>query len=288
MALDNTGRLSRSWPLAVILATLLPAAAAAARKENTPIPLTYTPTNQVAASSAAPTAEIRAVPAALLITDERALPDKSVIGNRTDDDDRRSEVRASSDVATFVQRALTKQARDWTFAIAEAADAGVLLVGRITRFQLEETNQAVGASYGADVTLDFELRDRSGTKKAAGTYQGDATRYGKAFSAQNTNEVLSDALAEAFANALSDSAIRAAWAGDGAAATASASAPMTPEAALAEVKRQMAKGVGEGALQDALRKVVLTRALGADDLAAWKAAGVPESVIRVAATLRVE
>jgi hypothetical protein len=43
----------------------------------------------------------------------------------------------------------------------------------------------------------------------------------------------------------------------------------------------------EAALQEYLRERTLTRSLGADDLAAWKAAGVPDSVVRVAMTLRV-
>lgn len=288
MELESQRRARRSWSLLLTFAALLPTAATAARKENIPVPLAYTPTTQVAEASATPTAELRAVPAALLISDERGLPDQTVIGNRTDDDDRRSDVRATTDVAPFVQAALTKQARDWSFTIAEPADAGVVLVGRIARLQVDETNQAVGASYSAEVTLDFELRDREGRKQAAGSYAGDATRYGKAFNVQNANEVLSDALAEAFANALSDSAIRTAWAGGQAPASAAAAAAITPEAALAEVKRQMASGAGESAIQEALRKVVLTRALGANDLAAWKEAGVPESVIRVAATARVE
>ena len=241
----------------------------------------------MAEASAAPTSEMRGVPAALLITDDRGLDDKTVIGSRTDDDDRRSELKATNDLAGFVESALTKQARDWSFVIADPAEAGVLLVGKITQFQIAETNQAVGATYSAEVTLDFELRDRAGKKLASGTYFGDASRYGKKLSIGNANEVASDALAEAFAKALGDSTLRAAWGGSPPSASGDA-APLTPEAALRELEALMAKGLGESALQDFLRKQILTRALGADDLAAWKEAGVPESVIRTALTLRVQ
>ncbi len=275
-------------PLLTGLAVAVPAAAIG-RKGSPDIPLAYTPTTAVAEASAAPTADMRAVPVALLISDDRGLDDKAVIGSRTDDDDRRSEVRATNDVAVFVESALTKQARDWTFVLAGPAEAGMLLVGKITQFRVEETNQAVGASYNAEVALDFELRDRSGKKLASGSYLGDASRYGKKVSAGNANEVLSDALAEAFANALSDSTIRSAWAGtSGTSAAGGESASMSPEDALKEIKALMAQGQAEATLQDFLRSRTLTRALGTDDLGSWKAAGVPESVIRVALAMRVK
>lgn len=283
MSNENCRRNSLSW---LVLALLLPAVGTA-KKGDTPVPLAYAPTTAVAEASAAPTAEIRGVGATLLITDERALADKTVIGSRSDDDDRRSELRATADVASFVEAALTKQARDWGFVVVDAAEAGVLLVGKITQFQVAETNQAVGATYSADVALEFELRDRAGAKQAAGTYLGDASRYGKKLSAQNANEVMSDALAEAFANALSDSAMRAAWGGSVAPTAGSGGSPITPEAALQAIEGLMAQGSVESALQDFLRKKTLTRGLGADDLAAWKAAGVPEAVVRMAMTLRV-
>jgi hypothetical protein len=266
------------------LALLVPALAAA-KKPSPNVALTYAPTTAVAEASATPSSEMRAVAVALLVSDGRGLADPAVIGNRSDDDDRRSEVRASNDVVAFVESALAKQARDWGFVLAAPEAAGVLLVGKIVQFRIEETNQAVGASYSSEVTLEFELRDRAGKSLASGSYFGDASRYGKKFSAENTNEVLSDALAEALAKGLGDPSLRAAWGGTPAPAAASA---ITPEAALAELKARKARGADEAALQEYLRQQTLTRALGADDLAAWKAAGVPESVVRVAMTLRVQ
>lgn len=283
----HSGDRGCKWLSCLAFVVLVPASAMA--KASPEIPLVYTPTTAVAEASAAPTSEIRSVAAAVLITDDRGLEDKSVIGSRTDDDDRRSELRATNEVADFVESALTKQARDWTFMLVDAGEAAVLLVGRITQFRIQETNQAVGATYKAEVALDLELRDRSGKKRASGTYLGDASRYGKKGSAGNANEVISDALAEAFANALSDPSMRSAWGGSpNAPAPGGDSSPITPEAALKEIQKLMGEGLAESALQDSLRKKTLTRALGADDLAAWKDAGVPESVIRVALTMRVK
>jgi hypothetical protein len=269
----------------VVLAT---SSAAAARKENPSLPLAYTPTTAVAEASAAPTSDMRGVTAALMISDDRAVDDPAVVGSRTDDDDRRSELRATTGVAEFVEASLGKQARDWGFVLADPAEAGVLLVGKITQLRIEETNQAVGASYNAQVAMDFELRDRAGKRLASGNYLGDASRYGKKMSVGNANEVLSDALAEAFASALGDPGLRAAWGGSPSAAAAGGQAAITPEAALAGLERLMQPGFEEAALREYLRGKTLTRALGADDLAAWKQAGVPESVIRAAVTMRVE
>jgi uncharacterized lipoprotein YajG len=273
--------------LLTALAALL-AGPATAKKDNPNLALVYTPTTAVAEASATPTSEMRAIPAALLISDDRSPTDKTVVGSRTDDDDRRTELKATNDVVAFVESALTKQARAWGFVIATPAEAGVLLVGKIIQLQIDETNQAVGATYSAEVTLDFELRDRAGKNLASGSFFGDASRYGKKFSAQNANEVLSDALAEAVAKALDDPNLRAAWAGTPTpAATAGGDEPLTPEGALQRIKGMIRQGASESEVQDFLRRQTLTRALGAEDLAAWQEAGVPESITRVAMTLRV-
>jgi uncharacterized lipoprotein YajG len=285
----------RSTPIALalflVLAMLAPAAATA--KKNDPnVRLTWAPTSAVAEASAAPTSEMRAVTAALVVTDDRAVADKAIVGIRTDDEDRHVELRATTGVADFVETSLASQARRWGFAMAdEQGEAGVLLVAKLTQLAVEETNQAVGATYSAEATLEIELRDSAGKTRAKGSYFGDASRYGKKFSNENTNEVLSDALAEAFANALGDPSIRNPWGGTtatgGAAGTAAAAGPITPENALREVRDLMADGTGEAAVESWLRGQTLTRALGAEDLARWREAGVPEPAIRVAMTLPV-
>jgi uncharacterized lipoprotein YajG len=282
----------RSTPIALalflVLAMLAPAAATA--KKNDPnVRLTWAPTSAVAEASAAPTSEMRAVTAALVVTDDRAVADKAVVGIRTDDEDRHVELRATTGVADFVEASLASQARRWGFAMAdEQGEAGVLLVAKLTQLAVEETNQAVGATYSAEATLEIELRDSAGKTRAKGSYFGDASRYGKKFSNENTNEVISDALAEAFANALGDPSIRNPWGGTAAGGGASAAAgPITPEDALREVRDLMADGTGEAAVESWLRGQTLTRALGAEDLARWREAGVPEPAIRVAMTLPV-
>lgn len=197
-------------PLALVLTLALFVPATAEAKKNDPnIPLSYTPTTSVAEASAVPTSAMRDVAAAIVVEDDRAV-DEAVIGTRTNDDDQRIELLATGDVSEFVQSALIRQAREWTFKTAEGDEADVVLAVRLTQFAVEETNQAVGATYEARVTLDLALR-RGGEEKWSEVVSGDATRYGKKFSAENANEVLSDALAEAFALALNHSGLRKAW-----------------------------------------------------------------------------
>lgn len=285
----------RSWKLCLsvlALVALLPAVAAA--KKNDPnIPLSYTPTTAIAESSAVPTADMREISASILISDERGLDDPKVIGSRTDDDDHRIELMATGDVAEFVEESLVQQARRWSFATAEQGDADLVLIGRLSQFEVEEANQAVGATYTAEVTIEMELRNAGGKTVWSGSAFGDASRYGKKFSRENINEVLSDALAEALADALGDSALRSAWSGSPAGpatrgAGAAAAEPITPERALREVEKLMAQDLEVATIEAYLRKQTLTRGLGADDLAAWKEAGVAESVLRTAMTLPVE
>lgn len=197
---------------ALALIALLPAAAGA--KKNDPnIQLAYTPTTSVAEASAVPTSAMRDVEVALAVEDDRVVDDKKVIGSRTDDDDRRVDLVATNDVGEFVEASLARQAKEWSFPIAGEGEAGPTLAVKLTQLDVDETNQAVGATYEASCTLEFELR-AGGDETWSGVFKGDATRYGKKYSEGNINEVLSDALAEALANALSDSGLRRAWTGE--------------------------------------------------------------------------
>jgi hypothetical protein len=201
-------RLSKPCLITLVVLALAPTPASAKRNDPN-IQLDYRPTTSVAEASSVPTSEMRAVPAAIRLEDDRAV-DKAMIGSRTADDDRRIDLRATNDVGEFVEAALVRQAREWTYAITDPDEAEVVLAGKLTQFVIDETNQALGATYEARCTFEFEIR-RAGEKTWSGVFNGDATRYGKKFSADNINEVLSDALAEAFANALNDSGLRSVW-----------------------------------------------------------------------------
>lgn len=70
----------------------------------------------------------------------------------------------------------------------------------------------MGATYKAVVELTAVLT--AGDRELwSGAASGDASRYGRAFSNQNVNEVFSDALLEAYAALLSTDGLQRAWAG---------------------------------------------------------------------------
>lgn len=264
----------------------LAALPAAAKKSSPDIPLAYRPTTTVAAAQSTPTSEMRAVAAALLVTDNRG-GDAGAIGTRSDEKDRRIDLRSTVDIPTFVQDAFAKQATEWGFHFGPAETAELLLVGKLDKLWLEESNQAVGASYSADVTLKFELRDRGGKNLWSGTFFGDASRYGKKYSLDNSNEVVSDALAEAFAGALGNPALRRVWAATRDALASAQPPPTSPEALLEAIGDRLASGADETAVAEFVRTQTLSRALGSDDLAAWRGAGVPEAAVRAAMALTV-
>ena len=86
-----------------------------------------------------------------------------------------------------------------------------ILAINITRFFIDESNKALGSVYSTEVSLAWTLEDARGNSLTEGVGSGSAHRYGRAHSLENINEVLSDALKEAFANVMNDSNLQRAW-----------------------------------------------------------------------------
>lgn len=131
------------------------------------------------------------------------------IGQGTNDDDEQFPIVASSEVLPFLAETLTDVAGDWGLKLAGNADR--VLTVKVVRYSVDESNKAVGSVYESDVKLTFTLADKNGKRLMEGSSSGSATRYGRARSGDNCNEVLSDALKEAFADLLSDSRVQDAW-----------------------------------------------------------------------------
>lgn len=146
----------------------------------------------------------------LEVVDERRVEDQFELGWRTDGDDRRHTLRATDDVGAYVAEVLEEVARERGLLLEDQADR--VLTVEVRRFWIEETNQAVGATYKAVVDLTAVLRV-GGEERWSGAANGDASRYGRAFSNDNVNEVFSDALLEAYAALLSTDGLQRAWAG---------------------------------------------------------------------------
>lgn len=151
-------------------------------------------------------------------------------------------------------------------------------------FNVTETNQAVGATFDANVRLELELKDGTGKTLWQEASVAEANRYGKKFSNENCNEVLSDALLESFGKALNSSAFQDALAGRPLSTvdTTVGATPLTPSDLLSEVRQLMATGMEAETLAEYVSGKTLTRRLSAEDLAAWKEAGITESVLRTA------
>jgi Short C-terminal domain/Uncharacterized lipoprotein len=160
-------------------------------------------------------------PYELRVEDGRAAADALTIGNGTDDDDDTFPIKAASDVIAYVRDTLAGVSNDW--GLKSSAGADRILTIRVSRFYVEESNKAIGSMYASEVKLTWILSDGKGTRLAEGAGSGSAHRYGRARSADNCSEVLSDALKEAFSDVLATHSLQAAWtSGEAAAGTAPA------------------------------------------------------------------
>jgi len=272
------------WPRCLVpaLSVSLVAAAALAKKNNPSFALEFVPQQTVGGIEVLLDASVSARPMELRAVDGRQLNVAGDIGSRTDDDDNIYRLIANNDVLKYIEEVLSRLASQWGVQIEEGTD--LVLQATVRAFNVTETNQAVGATFDANVRLELELKDRTGKTLWRQASVAEAKRYGKKFSNENCNEVLSDALLESFGTALSSSTFEDALAGRQVKAvdTAIGVTPMAPSDLLDEIRQLMAAGMEAETLVEYVSGKTLTRRLDAEDLAAWKEAGIPESVMRAA------
>jgi hypothetical protein len=248
------------------------------------ITLRYSPQESVGTSVPTLTMGISDVPLRLSIGDARTIADPAVIGDSTDDDDRVWPIRATNDLVGWANEVLIKNAGEWGIRVSD--NAPLQLKGTLLRFKVNESNKAVGSVYNADMQVGFRLVDAKGQTLWEGNAAGDATRYGKARNEDNVNEVLSDAIKEAYATALGDPALQNAWLGKSGGPVVSTPAPaaagMTPDELLAELVKLKKQGFTPELLVDYVNQKSLTSGLTADDMVKWKKEGMPQDVIQAA------
>ncbi|HYC60413.1 MAG TPA: SHOCT domain-containing protein [Thermoanaerobaculia bacterium] len=182
----------------------------------------------------------------LRVEDSRAASDAMRIGKGTDDDDEVFSIASGSDVVSYVKDTLAALSGDWGLKIAAPTDR--VLTVKVARFFVDESNKAVGSMYASEVKLAWTLADAKGRQLAEGTGSGSAHRYGRARSADNCSEVLSDALKEAYAAVLSSHSLQTAWI-SGEAAAGAAPAPQEK----GSVEERLRK------LDDLLKKGLITK-----------------------------
>jgi uncharacterized membrane protein (UPF0136 family) len=199
----------RSAAGAVAVAFLAGVTPLCAAVNNPNVQLEYLPQQTIAPARFYLRAALFDHPVQLRVGDSRSQENPAEIGWRTNDADERFTLRATNDVAAFVSGVIDEVTRDHGIQLAD--DAPIVLVVKLTRFRVEETNRPVGATYVAIVGLTGELRATSGEKLWSGVVTGDASRWGRKFNNTNCDEVLSDALLEAYANLLSTEELQDAW-----------------------------------------------------------------------------
>lgn len=205
-------------------------------------------------------------------------------GNRTliaenREDDAPVPMFSYSDVTGFVTGAMKTCFVRW--GGVEKADAAKKVRGELIRLFVVETGR-----YRSEIQARFRLEEASGRVLWEGSVVGTAEKYGRSRKPENYQEVVSDTVMDVTARLLSDPGFRAAWAGDRSGGAAGrpelarkAQRRLEPEAAKAEVLALMKEGFEETTLVEYARGTELTRALSADEMIAWKRAGVPQPVI---------
>ena len=191
---------------------VLVAAAAYGRGNRTDMTVTlkFTPQEGVTSTNVNLPTELLTRPIAIRVEDARKLPDPLVIGHGTGGNDKTFPIHADRDVIAFIQETVADIASQWS--LHQEKSANRILTLQLVRYDVDESNKAVGSVYTSDVRFAFTLKDAAGKTLAEGTASGGTHRYGKGHSGENCNEVLSDALKEAFANVISDASLQNAWA----------------------------------------------------------------------------
>ena len=116
------------------------------------------------------------------------------------------QVTTSSDVAAFVTDHLKDTVRNAGLSVVDAA-ADVTVSGEIRKFFVAEDS-----TYNGEISLMIHVKDGAGKELWSGVINGDATRFGRSYKAENYFEVMSDMLLRATYNLLAADGFRTALA----------------------------------------------------------------------------
>jgi len=275
--------------LAIVLAVGVVAAG-----DDLVIPLKFIPTTNP--SKVYPTLRegISNKPVALAIEDTRQVKTRDLIGDGTGAGDEPFRIRYAGHLPSYLKKTLNDRFGTWGFQTDEHAN--LVLVIKVTRFNVNERHAFYGSLFTAEVQLPWTLTDRAGHVFASGTALGTGKTKGRWRNPINCEEVLADALQQAAVTVANDAKLQDAWL---AAAPQRAPAPVatapavaktaaakpgakTPAQLLVDVNKLRSKQLGTKVLVDFVSKQTLASAFSANDLVAWKKAGVPEPVMQAA------
>jgi uncharacterized lipoprotein YajG len=246
---------ARRLAITLIAASIATGAFARGSLKELTVPLKYFPQEGVHQTSGDVSPAMLEKSVEIRVEDARKLDDPLVIGQGTGGDDKIFPIHADHDVIAFIQEMVTGISKDWT--LKQERPAARTLILQVTRFYVDESNKALGSVYATEVKFAFTLKDGRGKTLAQGTGTGTAHRYGHAHSPENINEVLSDALKEAYANVLADPELQKAWASGTASGGATTHAADSAEERLRKLDDLLKKGLITKAEYDKKRAEVL-------------------------------
>jgi hypothetical protein len=227
------------------------------------VPLKFIPQNSVGPKSVPLSAALLDRHVEVIVEDGRSVDDLKVIGQGTDDDDRLFPIVTSVPVQEYVTTAVKQMVQ--AYGVRSANPDGRKLRIRVSRFNILEGNKAVGSTYAAEVHLAFTF-EAGGKQLVDGAASGSASRYGRARSAANISEVVSNALKEAFDGLLNDYKLQEAWKTGAASprttaapAAAPAAAPSSAPAAAAAPAQQKTMEQRLLELNELLKKGLITQ-----------------------------
>ena len=245
----------RRFSIALILVSAASLAYARGNLKELTVPLKFIPQEGAHTTSADIPASMLEKAVDIQLVDARKLDDLLLIGHGTGGDDKPFPIHADHDVVAFVREMVTGVGKEWS--LKQEHPAARTLTLQLMRFDVDESNKALGSIYATEVRLGFVIKNAGGKTLAEGTGTGTAHRYGHAHSPENINEVLSDALKEAYANVLADPGLQKAWiSGSGSGHTTSAPAESAEER-LRKLDDLLKKGLITKAEYDAKRAQIL-------------------------------
>jgi hypothetical protein len=295
-----------------VSAILLMFAAGPARAgEDLIIPLKFIPTTSPGKVAPPLREGISNKPIAVAIEDARQVKTKDLIGEGTGFGDDTFRIRFAGHLPSYLKTTVQDRFGTWGVQTDEKSD--LVLVIKVTRFHIAEKHAFYGSVFTAEVQFPWTLADRAGHAFASGTAMGTGKTKGRWRNPINCEEVLADALQQAAAVVAGDAKLQEAWlaavparapapvaaapaatshppARVGLATPASrvnskvapSTLPKTPAQLLVDVTKLRRQQLGTSLLVDFVSKQTLASAFSANDLVAWKKAGVPEPVMQAA------
>jgi hypothetical protein len=251
-------------------------------------------------------------PVAIAIEDIRQVKTRDLIGDGTGMGDDTFRIRFAGHLPSYLKTTVTDRFGAWGFQTDENSD--LVLTIKVTRFHVSERHAFYGSTFTAEVQLPWTLSDRAGHTFASGTALGAGKTKGRWRNPINCEEVLADALQQAASIAAGDAALQDAWLAavpQSAPQQIAAQAPAaprskyrvgstivpnrdeprsakpittakTPSQLLADVTKLHRQQLGTDVLVDYVSKQHLATAFSANDLVAWKKAGIPDLVMQAA------